>query len=559
MKHWNRKKLVNGLIVLLVVFLIAFLTFRKHADTGYFNWKAELFSDQAGYYVYLPALFIYQFDAADLPENIVEKTGNGFSINEDNKIETKYSYGVSLMQAPFFLLIHGHALISNHKADGFSVNYHLVPILSAIFFSIIAFFFLYQFLGFYFSSQRLRLLTIALLFFGTNLYMYVVDYSGMSHIYSFALLSIFLYLFKKELSQGHRLKRWIFITLIFALLVEIRPTNIFLALLFFIDCNSFEEIKQRLRFFNLKKILLLFFSGLFVFMPQLIYWKFIHGQWIKYSYEGEGFIYWNHPQFLESVFSPHNGILLYSPIVLIMVLGLVFMFKKKIRNAFLISFLLLLFIYISASWHIYSFGCGFGCRTIIELYVVLALPLAYILQYFWNKKGFIRPLVFFSIVFAFVFTTQKLAYSYNKCFFGEGNWDFQEYKRLLLHKKYYHIAFEGKEQKFSAAENERYKGVWIKPSNVAFTPFSSVEVSCEFEGLNMKSEGIIVSFNVYDKNNKQLVHHEHLVTLESGEIKTEKCSFGIPSEASIDDVIAVEIPNYNNDVFILKRMTIEYE
>jgi hypothetical protein len=75
----------------------------------------------------------------------------------------------------------------------------------------------------------------------------------------------------------------------------------------------------------------------------------------------------------------------------------------------------------------------------------------------------------------------------------------------------------------------------------------------------MKSEGIIVSFNVYDKNNKQLVHHEHLVTLESGEIKTEKCSFGIPSEASIDDVIAVEIPNYNNDVFILKRMTIEYE
>ena len=91
------------LVWILITTLLALLISNRHHKSGTFNWMTPLWADQAGYYVYLPGLFIYHFDAKSFPEKIEEKTGLGFSLDlEKNKVISRYTCGTAILQAPFF-------------------------------------------------------------------------------------------------------------------------------------------------------------------------------------------------------------------------------------------------------------------------------------------------------------------------------------------------------------------------------------------------------------------------------------------------------------------------
>src|SRR5690554_3952639 len=157
-------------IWLLILIVLALLINNRHRKTGTFNWMTPLWADQAGYYVYLPALFIYDFNASQFPEGIVDQTGDGFELDHNaNKVITRYSNGVAIMQAPFFLAIHAVAGILEQPRDGFSGIYHKVPNIAALFYAVIGLFFLWLFLRHYFNQQTTAI-TLLLLFWGTNLY-----------------------------------------------------------------------------------------------------------------------------------------------------------------------------------------------------------------------------------------------------------------------------------------------------------------------------------------------------------------------------------------------------
>ena len=51
----------------------------RHAQEGTYNWSTGLGADQAGYYVYLPVLFVYDFEAHALPPSIADRIGSGAS------------------------------------------------------------------------------------------------------------------------------------------------------------------------------------------------------------------------------------------------------------------------------------------------------------------------------------------------------------------------------------------------------------------------------------------------------------------------------------------------
>ena len=164
--------------VLLLV-LISILVMHRHRHTGEFNWRSKMWGDQAGYYIYTPALIIYDFNASALPEGIVDKTGSGFTISESGKIITRYSYGVSLMQLPFFMAVHLYNGITGQPQDGFSGNYHLVSGIAAIFYTFLGMILLWKFLISRFR-KRIAFLTIATLYAGTNLLYYSIDASRYS-------------------------------------------------------------------------------------------------------------------------------------------------------------------------------------------------------------------------------------------------------------------------------------------------------------------------------------------------------------------------------------------
>lgn len=103
--------------------LFLFLALNRHSHSKPFTYHSELWADKSGYNVYLPALFIYDFNSDNVPEDIINKTGHGFFLDTVNHvIATKYPYGVALMQAPFWLLAHYASTVK----DGYSIYYQKV-------------------------------------------------------------------------------------------------------------------------------------------------------------------------------------------------------------------------------------------------------------------------------------------------------------------------------------------------------------------------------------------------------------------------------------------------
>lgn len=90
--------------------------------------KGVLWSDAEGYYLYLPALFIYGgFEKVPVRTEVQFPKYPG-----TDKHFTKYTYGVALMQAPFFAAAHAIAKAGG-KADGYS-SFYVYGVLCAAFF-----------------------------------------------------------------------------------------------------------------------------------------------------------------------------------------------------------------------------------------------------------------------------------------------------------------------------------------------------------------------------------------------------------------------------------------
>jgi hypothetical protein len=469
------------LVWILAILLLALLVNNRHHKTGTFNWMTPLWADQAGYYVYLPSLFIYNFDPKTFPKDIEKNTGLGFSLDlENDKVVTRYTCGIAILQAPFFIFIHILAAIFDQPQDGFSGIYHQVPNLAAVFYCILGIFFLWKFLLFYYK-QSVVIFTIIALFFGTNLYYYAVDSTGMSHIYSFTLFAIVAWLSKKRLSDEHRNSSFYSITwsLIFALIVLIRPTNILIfPFLFCLDCKSIDEFWLRVkRFFTSRDITIMIVSFLFVFLPQLLYWKYATGRYIADSYEGYGFTNWMSPKILELWFSPNNGLFLYSPFYIAAIWGMILMIKHKKFNGWLILSTFAIITYVFASWFVFSFGCGYGSRNYVEYTALLALPLGYLFTQIFNYSKIKRIAIITVLTFLVLFNL-KLVYSYNRCFQGDV-WDFQEYTAFFVNIQEYHQSLDMEGFEHMTPEKEFSKTLYLPSNKIYFLKFKKAIVRTE--------------------------------------------------------------------------------
>jgi len=85
--------------------------------------------------------------------------------------------------------------------------------------------------------------------------------------------------------------------------------------------------------------------------------------------------------------------------------------------------------YLISAWWMYYFGCGFANRNFTEYYAVLALPLAYLINKL-KRKSLQSALYFLLLVFSIY--NIKMALSFDGCWYGTGNWDWNMYLHWLL-------------------------------------------------------------------------------------------------------------------------------
>ena len=427
-----KKSYLNIIGIVFFLGIALFLTFNKHSKSGYFNYHSEIWADKAGYYVYLPAAVKFNFNSDNFPDSIDTKTGDGFTLDERNgRVLTKYTYGVALMQLPFFCLADLFAKPLNFENNGFSPIYHWSVNIASVFYLLLGLIFLFKFLNYQFDKQS-SLLTIITIFLATNLYYYSIDETGMSHVYSFSLFSIFLY-FLRITNYINKYGIWQNLTfgLLIGLIILIRPTNVlFVSTFLFLDINSQSEIFLRIkRLFHFKTLITITIGVLLIALPQILYWNYASGSFLDYSYGNEDFN-WMNFKLLNTWFSPNNGLFIYTPFYLLVIVLLFLMIKNKKENGIYLLVLFLTISYTFSSWWAWSFGCSFGARSYVEYLSVFSIPIAYL--FFKTKKlNAIKIASLVTLVIVLILFNLKMIYSYDDCFYGKNAWDWSWYIELV--------------------------------------------------------------------------------------------------------------------------------
>lgn len=413
--------------------LCLFLALNRHSRAGIFNYHSEIWADKAGYYVYLPATFRYGFQADRFPDSMDVKTGNGFQLDlETGKVYTKYTYGVALMQLPFYLIAEFITAQTGGTVNGFSVINHRAINFASVTYLLLGLFLLFNFLKKQLGGLN-AILALLSVFLATNLYYYAIDETGMSHIYSFFLFSTFIYYsHQSQFLSKSAIVGKLFFGLLTGLIVLIRPSNlIFLSYFFLIDTSGFHEIKQRLKnIFQFNSAVILALGAFIIILPQLIYWQYTHGNFVHYSYGNEGFN-WLNPKLMQLWFSPNNGLFLYSPFYLLILIFAVQMIPESKRNNIVVMSIFIATSYVYASWWMWDFGCSFGSRNFVEYTALFSMPLARFYKQS-SKYPLAGKIGLFLLVLLFIGYNLKMTYSYDGCFYGEGDWDWAYYFKLLL-------------------------------------------------------------------------------------------------------------------------------
>lgn len=198
----------------------------------------------------------------------------------------------------------------------------------------------------------------------------------MSHIYSFFLFSTLIYytdhsqFFSKSTTVGK-----LFFGMLTGLIVLIRPSNlIFLSCFFLIDASGFHEIKQRFKnIFQVKSLVVVALGAFIIILAQLLYCQYAHGNFLHYSYGNEGFN-WLNPKLMQLWLSPNNGLFLYSPFYLLILIFTVRMIPESRSNSIVLLSIFIAASYVDASWWMWDFGCSFGSRNFVEYTALFSMP-----------------------------------------------------------------------------------------------------------------------------------------------------------------------------------------
>ena len=360
----------------LFVVLASFFYYPKWKNIGT---ESTISWDVSGYYWYLPATFIYNdLRHLSFSNDVIKKYQctpdfqQAYQLPNSNYV-LKYSSGMAVQYLPFFLAAHLLAEPLGYAPDGFSIPYQLAIHLGGLFMCLLGLFFLRQVLRAYFSDNVVAAVLLCYVF-ATNYLNFTAIDMPQTHNWLFAWYAILLYA-TDRFYKIPSLSRALGIGVVVGICTLTRPTDIVSALIpVFWGMPSLRPyvIRERLRFIqqHLSMYAVAFLAIVLIGSIQLFYWKYVAGQWFVYSYGDQSFS-WLKPHVYYYMLSARTGWLVYTPIMLFALLGLVQLYRTNIN--FLALFLFILInTYIVTAWDIW----WYGGRAMIQSYPILAFPLA---------------------------------------------------------------------------------------------------------------------------------------------------------------------------------------
>jgi hypothetical protein len=392
------------ILLLAATFVVAFFFFNR--------WKSELDGGDAfGYYLHLPATFLYfKSDLSfEQPWAVARQYAPGLQKYEDARNGTpltpigrhmnKYPIGVPVLSAPFFFVAHIGAKVTGiWPADGFSKPYRFCMGLATLVYVLGGLWLLFGVLEQYFSTRTAAVTTLAL-GLATNLFYFTVYNSYMAHPYVFAMFCLLLH-HTVRFYEAPTYRRAALVGLSMGLLALTRLHDLIFAVVplfwgLFSSRGPWTWIVFWFRHAGHLAVAAL--TGAVVLFPQALYYKIMSGQWYYYAYAGEKFNF-EEPHIIEGLTSYSNGWFIYTPIMLLALLGILLLRRRALDALVPILLVLPVHVFITYSWWCWNYVNGFGSRPMVDMYPLLAFPLAAFFH-IWSRFTLKWALNFVVLVF----------------------------------------------------------------------------------------------------------------------------------------------------------------
>lgn len=372
--------------------------------------------DMFGYYLYLPATFIYndvgmennewldalykKYEPSSYPYQYAEGI-------EGRKVNI-YSMGMAVVYAPGFFMAQAACKIFGYTNDGYSKPFELFAVITSFLVFVLNVYLLRKVLLHFFEDKVaavVLLVTVA----GTNFFYQSGIDSVMVHNYVSALLSAVVLLTIKW-HHNYQTKTALQLAACLGLAALIRPPAVLFALVPLLwNVYDINTIKEKVALISKYKqqVILMIMVIFFIGLPQLIYFKYVSGSWLSFN-RGETMDLF-HAHLRQFLFSYKKGWLLYTPVMVFALIGFYFVYKKQKQLLLAALLIVVLQVWMLASWDAWWFHTSYGQRGMVDVYTLLSLPLGYLIQsVIFSSAGLIKVMgimLFSLLVFVSLFQT----------------------------------------------------------------------------------------------------------------------------------------------------------
>lgn len=381
-------KLDKGVVILFVIFLGGFLFLFKpwihSADpVGYYSWLRSAVIDRD---INLANEFKHYKSELDANKEEIITLETGYVVN-------RWAIGSAILWFPFFVAAHAVLYIASVLGfsvvrDGYSAPYVWAISIGSALYGCAAVLFTYHLCRKYFSL-KISVLAVVTGWLGTTLVYYMYSHPSMSHANDAFCYALFLLAWHRT-QRSQVLHSAVFRGVTLGLCALVRQINgIFV---FFIigeyAINGLRKWKDTNQPGELKKaVFAIIVFSLFwwiTYFPQVIVWRTVFGQWIlnPYGFLGEHFNFNPLHTFniVNVLFSTNRGLLLWTPLVILALIGLKYLWRENHSLTALVTINFALLLFMISSWHFWYAGTGPGNRYFTNMVPVFILGLGALLK-----------------------------------------------------------------------------------------------------------------------------------------------------------------------------------
>lgn len=357
--------------------------------------------DGVGYYAYARAPLIehnldfthdYQSANESFREGRLDENGQpkADQRTRTGHLDNHFSVGPAMLWSPFLLVAHGSVLLaralgSNVSADGFSAPYRYAMAFGTGLYGFLALLISFRLARKYVGPLWSFVATFAV-WWASSLPIYIYFNPSWSHAHSAFIVALFLWYWDAT-REGRSLAQWLFLGVIVGLMLDVYYANLMVVSVLAVEAvgqyakilrsgrpvvQNFLELLTRHLLFGLMVIV--------VMVPTFISRWIVYGGPFETGYVSIRDFLWRSPVFFSVLFSSNHGLLSWTPLLGLAILGLLF-FTFRLPKVGIPFFTALVAFYLFLSFYPDWAGISsYGNRFFVSLTPLFILGLAYLLE-----------------------------------------------------------------------------------------------------------------------------------------------------------------------------------